>query len=74
MARKRITQRDRVLQYIRSEGSITALEAVRELGILQLSARLVELEKRGYRFKKHKEKSKNRYGEDVHYIRYSLLE
>lgn len=70
----RITQRDRVLQYIRTEGSITALEAVRELGVLQLSARLVELEQNGYLFTKTKEKSKNRFGEDVHYIRYSLAE
>jgi len=70
----RITQRDRVLQYIRTEGSITALEAVRELGVLQLSARLVELERDGYLFIKTKEKSKNRFGEDVYYIRYSLME
>lgn len=70
----KVTQRDRVLAYIRSEGSITALEAVRELGILQLSARLVELERSGYVFIKTKEKAKNRFGEDVHYIRYSLME
>lgn len=70
----KVTQRDRVLQYIRTEGSITALEAVRELGVLQLSARLVELERNGYLFKKTKEKSKNRFGEDVYYIRYSLME
>lgn len=71
---KEFTQKDRVLAYIRSEGSITALEAVRELGILQLSARLVELERAGYVFLKTKEKSKNRFGEDVHYVRYSLME
>ena len=70
----KVTQRDRVLQYVRSAGSITAFEAVKELGILQLSARLVELEQRGYQFIKTKEKSKNRFGEDVHYIRYSLAE
>ena len=71
---KKITQRDRVLSYIKEEGSITALEAVRELGILQLSARLVELERLGYKFTKVGETSKNRYGENVHNIRYSLFE
>ena len=70
----KVTQRERVLQYVRSVGSITAFEAVKELGILQLSARLVELEERGYVFNKTREKAKNRFGEDVHYVRYSLKE
>jgi predicted ArsR family transcriptional regulator len=74
MGNRKPTQKDRVLAYIRSEGSITALEAVRELGILQLSARLVELEKEGYVFTKTPEKSKNRFDETVHYIRYGLAE
>lgn len=70
---KKITQKERVLDYIRQTGSITALEAVKELGILQLSARLVELDRMGYKFIKVGETSKNRFGEKVHYIRYSLL-
>lgn len=69
-----MTQRDRILTYMHDEGSITALEAVRELGVLQLSARLVELEKRGYRFNKKQESSLNRYGEKVYYTRYSIAE
>lgn len=66
-----MTQRDRILTYLEENGSITALDAVKELGILQLSARLVELEKRGYRFDKKQESSLNRYGEKVYYTRYS---
>lgn len=69
-----MAQRDRILTYMHDEGSITALEAVRELGVLQLSARLVELEKRGYRFNKKQESSLNRYGEKVYYTRYSIAE
>lgn len=68
-----MTQRDRILTYLEENGSITALDAVKELGILQLSARLVELEKRGYRFNKKQESSLNRYGEKVYYTRYSLM-
>ena len=68
-----MNQRDRVIEYINEFGSITALEAVRDLGILQLSARLCELEKRGYRFDKKQESSLNRYGEKVYYTRYSLM-
>ena len=68
-----MNQRERVIEYINEFGSITALEAVRDLGILQLSARLCELEKRGYRFDKKQESSLNRYGEKVYYTRYSLM-
>lgn len=68
-----MNQRDRILTYLEENGSITALDAVKELGILQLSARLVELEKRGYRFDKKQESSLNRYGEKVYYTRYSLM-
>lgn len=67
-----MVQRERILRYLNDNGSITALEAVRELGILQLSARLVELENMGYKFDKKREHSTNRYGERVDYIRYSL--
>lgn len=67
------TQRQRVLDYLNEFGSISAFEAVRDLGILQLSARLVELEKQGYSFAKKQESATNRYGEKVYYIRYSLM-
>lgn len=69
-----MTQKQRLLKYLNDYGSVTALEAVRDLGILQLSARLVELEKSGYRFKKEQESSLNRYGEKVYYTRYSIAE
>lgn len=69
-----MTQRERIIRYLKDNGSITALEAVKELGVLQLSARLVELENEGYIFDKKRESSQNRYGERVDYIRYSLVE
>lgn len=69
-----MTQRERIVRYLKDNGSITALEAVRELGVLQLSARLVELEREGYAFNKKREYSHNRYGERVDYIRYSIAE
>lgn len=65
-------QRQRILDYINETGSITALEAVRELGVLQLSARLVELEKDGIVFNKAQESALNRFGERVYYTRYSI--
>ena len=65
-------QRQRILDYINEFGSITALEAVRDLGVLQLSARLVELEKDGIVFHKEQESALNRFGERVYYTRYSI--
>lgn len=66
-------QRQRILDYIDEFGSITALEAVRDLGVLQLSARLVELEKDGIVFHKEQESALNRFGERVYYTRYSIV-
>lgn len=71
---KRITQEDRVLQYIKDFGSITSWEAFSQLGITRLSAKIFDLDKMGYRFKKQTEYSTNRYGKKVHYTRYSLIE
>ena len=67
-----MNQGDKILKYLKDFGSITAYEAVIDLGITQLAARLCELQDRGYVFNKKMETGKNRYGEKTHYIRYSL--
>lgn len=71
---KRLTQRDMILQYIQDNGSITAYEAVKEIGCLQLAARLCELKKLGYRFDKTRIHTKNRYGYPSHYDEYRLAD
>lgn len=65
-------QRQRILEYMTEFGSITALEAFRDLGVSQLSARLVEIEKDGICFNKQQESALNRFGERVYYTRYSI--
>lgn len=67
-----MTQQERIIQYMNDFGSITAIEAVAELGITQLSARICELQNKGYEFNKELQTGKNRYGEPTHFIRYSL--
>lgn len=67
-----MTQRERVIQYIKDFGSITAWEAMKELGVMQLAARLCELKEEGYVFDKKTEKGKNRYGDPCWWTRYSL--
>lgn len=71
---RKLTQRDRVLLYIKEFGSISRREGFIDLGIVELSSRIGELESMGYQFDRETETSKNRYGEDVHYTRYSLIE
>lgn len=68
----KITQRERVLQYIKEYGSITRMTAVIDLGCHELPARIVELQREGYKFKKKFETGKNRYGDPTHWTRYTL--
>ena len=69
----RTTQRDRILQYIKDFGSITSYEAYTELGITQLGARIFELKRMNYQFADEYVSRKNRYGEDVKFKKYSLV-
>lgn len=71
---KKPTQRDRVLSYIQEFGSITRRESFVDLGVVELSSRIGELESMGYQFNRETETSKNRYGDSVSYTRYSLRE
>lgn len=72
MNKKEVTQNDRILIYIGEWGSITTFEAFADLGITRLASRINDLEKMGHRFKREVVTSKNRYGEPVHYTRYSF--
>ena len=67
-----MTQKERVLKYINDFGYITSWQAYQDLGIMQLGARIDGLQKEGYKFKKEPEMKKNRYGEPVRFIKYSL--
>ena len=66
------TQGERIIRYIEENGSITPIEAFTYLGITKLATRVSEMKKDGVVFCQEMVTSKNRYGEDVHYMRYSL--
>ena len=70
----KITQKDRILEYIRNFGSISSFEAYADLGITQLGARIDQLKKEGYEFKTEWENSTNRFGERTDYKRYYLVD
>lgn len=67
-------QSERIVNYINKFGSISPLEAFRDLGITKLATRISELKKEGIKFKQEYIKTQNRFGEPVHYMRYWLEE
>lgn len=71
---KALTQKDKIIAYIKKHGSITPLDALREFGCMRLATRIFELKEDGYKIKTVIEKSKNKSGEPVHYARYYLQE
>lgn len=70
----KITQKDRIINYIREFGSISSWEAYADLGITQLGARIDQLKKEGYEFRTEWESRKNRFNEDTTYKRYYLAD
>lgn len=67
-----LTQRDMVLDYIDEFGSITPMDAFRDLGITRLAAVVCRLRREGHDIHKEREHALNRYGQNVRYVRYSL--
>lgn len=68
-----MNQKERVINYIKTYGSITPLDAFRDLGITKLATVISELKsKQCMRFYQYFEGSYNRYGEKVYFMRYWL--
>ena len=69
-----MTQRERVTKYINEFGSISSLEAFRDLGVTRLADVVFKMKKDGIVFNTQTEKSINRYGDPVYFARYSFAE
>ena len=69
-------QNDRLKNYLAEFGSITPLEALRDLGIMRLGARVWDLEQNGYRGKIRHDTVpvQNRWNKTCHVTRYTLME
>ena len=67
-------QNELVLNYMEEHGSITSQEAVRELGVYRLSARIYDLKERGLKIQAERETGVNRYNVPTRYNRYYLIE
>lgn len=62
-------QAQMIVDYMRKNGSITTMQAF-EMGITRLASRIHDLRGMGLDIESESVKSKNRYGEPVHFARY----
>lgn len=67
-----MSQKQMVLDYIREFGSITPIDAFRDLGVTRLAAKVFELKKEGHDIDKVIETGKNSFGDRMRYARYSF--
>lgn len=63
----------RVLAYMMINGSITGHQAISDLGMTELRSRISELSRAGFPIRKEWENSRNKFGETVSFVRYSLI-
>lgn len=66
------SQKQMVLDYIREFGSITPMDAFKDLGVTRLAAKIFELKKDGHDIQTERERGKNRFGHATRYARYSF--
>lgn len=69
---KNMTQNERIIQYIKDFGSITKLDAMRDIAVACLPSRIFELRQEGYNIVTKTETKKNRYGIPTTYGRYEF--
>ena len=69
----RPNQEQDILNWIKKTGFIDRTISVYELGIFELSARIVGLEKKGYKFNKEPQKRIAKNGRKFRCVKYSLI-
>lgn len=69
---QRLTQCMKIVKYLHDFGSITPVQAMQDLGVMRLAARISDLEAEGWEIQHDRETGRNRYGEKTTYAKYSL--
>lgn len=72
MGHSKPTQAQRVLDYMARFGSITQLEALRDLGVMRLASRVSELRKKGHDIAGEMITVENRFGEKCQVKQYRI--
>jgi hypothetical protein len=70
----KVTQCERIIDYMLQFGSISTLEAFSDLGVARLASRIHDLKGMGYNITSEIKSSKNRFGEKTYYKVYKLAE
>ena len=68
------TQCQKILEYMKRFGSITQLDALRDIGCMRLASRISDLKYQGYAIGRRMKTGKNRYGDDITFAEYYLEE
>lgn len=69
---QRLTQCMKIVKYMNDFGSITPVQAMKDMGVMRLAARISDLEAEGWQIEHERETGENRYGEKTTYARYRL--
>lgn len=69
-----MTQCEMILRYMQDFGSINPQQAMKDLGVMRLAARVADLKKAGYKITRHSATGRNRYDEKVIFAEYRLEE
>lgn len=67
-----MTQKERILEYLLNNKSITPMEAWNKLGVYRLGARIHDLRNDGIEIKSSLTEVKNKFGERCNVAEYSL--
>ena len=67
-----MTQCQRVLKYMNDFGTINPMQALFDLGIIRLGARIYDLKQEGHPISRRMVSGTNRYGEAVSFAEYRL--
>lgn len=70
----KLTQCERIIDYMTQFGSISSFEAFTDLGIVRLASRIHDLKGQGYNIVSEMKTSKNKFGETVFFKVYRLAE
>lgn len=69
-----MNQQEMIIKYMTDFGSITPMEAFKDLGVTRLSAKIYILKREGYVFDEKRETVVNRYGKKVSFKRFWIKE
>ena len=70
----KVTQCQRILDYMEQFGSISTLEGFRDLGVARLASRIHDLKSMGYNIVSETKSARTRVGEVTHFKVYRLAE